>query len=53
MINNRKLSIKSITGVYMKKIEDILKKLYDTNIKFGLWAYEHEIKKNAIFRKLV
>ena len=28
MINNRKLSIKSITGVYMKKIEDILKKLY-------------------------
>ena len=27
------------------KNEDILKKLYDTNIKFGLWAYEHEIKK--------
>ena len=29
----------------LEKNEDILKKLYDTNIKFGLWAYEHEIKK--------
>lgn len=29
----------------LDKNEDILKKLYDTNIKFGLWAYEHEIKK--------
>ncbi|SCH03537.1 Putative amidase domain [uncultured Clostridium sp.] len=24
---------------------DILKELYDTNKKFGLWAYEHEVKK--------
>lgn len=24
---------------------DILKGLYDTNKKFGLWAYEHEVKK--------
>lgn len=25
--------------------ESILKDLYDTDIKFGLWAYEHEVKK--------
>ena len=25
--------------------EEILKKIYDTDIKFGLWAYEHEMKK--------
>ena len=25
--------------------ENILKGLYDTDIKFGLWAYEHEVKK--------
>lgn len=25
--------------------EEILKELYDTNKKFGLWAYEHEVKK--------
>lgn len=24
---------------------NILKQIYDTDIKFGLWAYEHEIKK--------
>ena len=29
----------------MEHNEEILKGLYDTNIKFGLWAYEHEIKK--------
>lgn len=29
----------------MDKDENILKELYDTDIKFGLWAYEHEIKK--------
>lgn len=29
----------------LDKNEDILKGLYDTNIKFGLWAYEQEVKK--------
>ena len=29
----------------LDKNEEILKGLYDTNIKFGLWAYEHEVKK--------
>lgn len=29
----------------LNKNEDILKGLYDTDIKFGLWAYEHEVKK--------
>lgn len=29
----------------MNHNDQILKKIYDTNIKFGLWAYEHEIKK--------
>lgn len=29
----------------LEKNEDILKGLYDTDIKFGLWAYEQEIKK--------
>ena len=29
----------------MEHDEDILKGIYDTDIKFGLWAYEHEIKK--------
>ncbi|NMA67697.1 MAG: amidase domain-containing protein, partial [Clostridiaceae bacterium] len=24
---------------------DVVKVLYDTNIKYGLWAYEHEVKK--------
>ena len=28
-----------------RSIEEILKKIYDTDIKFGLWAYEHEMKK--------
>lgn len=29
----------------LDKNEDILKGLYDTDIKFGLWAYEQEVKK--------
>ncbi|WP_455544146.1 amidase domain-containing protein [Intestinibacter sp.] len=29
----------------MDQNEEILKGLYNTDIKFGLWAYEHEIKK--------
>ena len=29
----------------MEHNEEILKGIYDTDIKFGLWAYEHEIKK--------
>ncbi|MCC3867114.1 amidase domain-containing protein [Terrisporobacter mayombei] len=29
----------------LDKNEDILKGIYDTNIKFGLWAYEQEVKK--------
>lgn len=29
----------------LEKNEDILKGLYDTDIKFGLWAYEQEVKK--------
>lgn len=29
----------------LDKNEDILKELYDTDIKFGLWAYEQEVKK--------
>lgn len=29
----------------LEKNEDILKGLYDTDIKFGLWAYEQEAKK--------
>lgn len=29
----------------MDHSEEILKNIYDTDIKFGLWAYEHEIKK--------
>ena len=29
----------------LEKNEKILKGLYDTDIKFGLWAYEQEIKK--------
>ncbi|MEG0856532.1 MAG: amidase domain-containing protein [Terrisporobacter sp.] len=29
----------------LEKDENILKDLYDTDIKFGLWAYEHEVKK--------
>lgn len=29
----------------LDKNEEILKGLYDTDIKFGLWAYEHEVKK--------
>lgn len=29
----------------LNKNEDILRGLYDTDIKFGLWAYEQEVKK--------
>ena len=29
----------------LEKNEDILKGLYETDKKFGLWAYEHEVKK--------
>ncbi|RDY29052.1 amidase domain-containing protein [Romboutsia weinsteinii] len=29
----------------LEKDEDILKQLYETDKKFGLWAYEHEVKK--------
>ena len=29
----------------LEKNEEILKGLYDTDIKFGLWAYEQEVKK--------
>ncbi len=29
----------------MNKNENILKGIFDTDKKFGLWAYEHEIKK--------
>ncbi|WP_024620615.1 amidase domain-containing protein [Metaclostridioides mangenotii] len=29
----------------LNKNEDILKGIFDTDKKFGLWAYEHEIKK--------
>lgn len=29
----------------LEKNEEILKKLYDTDINFGLWAYEHEVMK--------
>lgn len=29
----------------LEKNEDILKGIYDTDIKFGLWAYEQEVKK--------
>lgn len=29
----------------MEHNEEILKSIYDTDEKFGLWAYEHEIKK--------
>lgn len=32
----------------LDKNEEILKGLYDTDIKFGLWAYEHEVKKWSI-----
>ena len=29
----------------LTKDDEVLKKLYDTDHKFGLWAYEHEITK--------
>ncbi|MCG4682572.1 hypothetical protein, partial [Faecalibacillus intestinalis] len=29
----------------MTKNDDVLKKLYDVNHKFGLWAYEQEVTK--------
>lgn len=29
----------------LEKNDNILKELYDTDKKFGLWAYEHEVKK--------
>ena len=29
----------------LDKNENILKSIYDTDIKFGLWAYEQEVKK--------
>lgn len=55
--NSKEIELKSEFTSHLKNLfdnrnsaimnhdEEILKTLYDTDIKFGLWAYEHEIKK--------
>ncbi|WP_331681677.1 amidase domain-containing protein [Romboutsia sp.] len=49
-VNNQyKLLLESLfdyrNKALLEKNEDMLKELYETDKKFGLWAYEHEVKK--------
>lgn len=49
-VNNQyKLLLESLfdyrNKALLEKNEDILKELYETDKKFGIWAYEHEVKK--------